>query len=248
MSDSKNELLAVGLSEPEEALLNIYKEINKRPTNPSKVASAIVGILDLLLIFGGPFVESMLTKQAGNKGEVSYGFGNLPQLFGITILVAVVMVLFTQVYLGMALTGKGRKLTGYGVPVMQASLDIHVLDVARGGKILSGGDLEAAKKALNLAVTYNCHQRAHANAMESLPLILPLMLISGLRYPVLSAIHGFLWIVGRATYAVNYTSGKPMDRYNSPFSLLVWGSLLGFIATSVGLAIGVFQNANYYMF
>ena len=64
------------------------------------------------------------------------------------------------------MVGSGRKLYGYKLPVMYASVDIHVQDVASGGNILSNGDLEKAKAALKQAVSYSCHQRVHHNALE----------------------------------------------------------------------------------
>ena len=52
---------------------------------------------------------------------------------------------------------------------------------------------------------FNCAQRAHANILEQLPSFLVTLLVSGLKYPVLSAGMGAFWVVCRVFYAVGYT-------------------------------------------
>ena len=36
-----------------------------------------------------------------------------------------------------------------------------------------------------------------------------------------------------------FTSGNPIDRYSNPLANLIWFGLVGVIATTVGLAIGL---------
>jgi len=55
---------------------------------------------------------------------------------------------------------------------------------------------------------FNCAQRAHANFLEHQPQFLIPLLISGLRYPVASAVLGLAWCVARVMYAVGYVTGK----------------------------------------
>ncbi|MCJ1473231.1 hypothetical protein MMC13_001882 [Lambiella insularis] len=52
---------------------------------------------------------------------------------------------------------------------------------------------------------FNCAQRGHANFIEQQSSFLTILLISGLKYPVLSAGMGSLWVVSRIMYAVGYT-------------------------------------------
>ena len=75
--------------------------------------------------------------------------------------------------------------------------------------------------------------------METLQLFLVLSLLGGLRYPVTTAIHGVCWAIGRVAWAAGYTSGNPIDRYSNPLANLIWFGLIGVIATTVGLAIGL---------
>lgn len=53
---------------------------------------------------------------------------------------------------------------------------------------------------------FNCAQRAHHNVMENYPATLSAMLLGGIQYPRLAAALGWLWLVGRFVYAVNYSS------------------------------------------
>ena len=52
---------------------------------------------------------------------------------------------------------------------------------------------------------FNCAQRAHANFLEAQPSVVTTLLISGLRYPVLSAALGASWVLFRIIYTIGYT-------------------------------------------
>jgi len=51
---------------------------------------------------------------------------------------------------------------------------------------------------------FNCAQRAHANFLEAQPSVVTTLLISGLRYPVLSAAMGASWVFFRVIYTLGY--------------------------------------------
>ncbi|MCJ1289853.1 hypothetical protein MMC34_001386 [Xylographa carneopallida] len=77
---------------------------------------------------------------------------------------------------------------------------------------------------------FNCAQRSHAQFIEQLPAFLITLLVSGLRYPVVSAGLGAFWLFCRVLYAIGYTrpqfeGGK--GRY--------WGS--GYYIPSVALLV-----------
>lgn len=61
------------------------------------------------------------------------------------------------------------------------------------------------------AYLFNCAQRAHGNFMENQTSFLAAMMISGLRYPVASAVLGAGWLVSRVIYAVGYTKKDGKD-------------------------------------
>lgn len=63
-----------------------------------------------------------------------------------------------------------------------------------------------------MAVKFNCAQRAHSNFGENIISFLPALAISGLTYPVASAVLGATWVFGRVVYVMGYTSAGPKGR------------------------------------
>lgn len=61
----------------------------------------------------------------------------------------------------------------------------------------------ASKKAM---LAFNSAQRAHQNFGENHPTVIGTLLISGLRWPVATAILGAVWSVNRIIYAIGYTN------------------------------------------
>lgn len=60
----------------------------------------------------------------------------------------------------------------------------------------------ASKKAM---LAFNSAQRSHQNFGENHPTVIGTLLISGLRWPVATAILGAVWSVNRVVYAIGYT-------------------------------------------
>ena len=54
------------------------------------------------------------------------------------------------------------------------------------------------------ADSYNAVQRAHQNAVESLPQAIGLMIVGSFGFPAVTGILGLLWIIGRIVYAAGY--------------------------------------------
>ncbi|KAK4127898.1 membrane-associated proteins in eicosanoid and glutathione metabolism [Parathielavia appendiculata] len=90
------------------------------------------------------------------------------------------------------------------------------------------------------AYAFNCAQRAHANFTENLTPFLTALLISGLKYPVYSAVLGGTWAFGRVLFALGYTSKGPQGRttggYLASLSNIVLA--LGAAYTALGFALG----------
>ena len=57
------------------------------------------------------------------------------------------------------------------------------------------------------------YQRGHQNAVETYTAVSILYLLSGLKFPLVSAGLMILWCYGRYQYQTNYATGKPDARY-----------------------------------
>ncbi|CAK7241860.1 MAG: hypothetical protein STHCBS139747_003331 [Sporothrix thermara] len=77
------------------------------------------------------------------------------------------------------------------------------------------------------AYQFNCAQRAHANFIENLPTVLTTMVISGIKFPVLSGSLGAGWAIARILYVRGYILRGPKGRYegaaNSLFAIILSG-------------------------
>lgn len=116
----------------------------------------------------------------------------LPDEYGFVLLSAVSTVLVGS-WLGMRIT-PFRKAAKIPYPYEYASYE----------------QVTTASPASSAAMQqFNCAQRGHQNFNENHPSALAAILISGLRYPRVSAGLGLLWSVNRVLYAIGYTNGKP---------------------------------------
>ncbi|XP_071819081.1 glutathione S-transferase 3, mitochondrial-like [Apostichopus japonicus] len=84
---------------------------------------------------------------------------------------------------------------------------------------------------------FNCYQRAHQNALETLPFFIVFLLLGGLQYPVASSIAGVVWCVGRLIYAVGYYTGDAGKR--APGSILGFLALFVLFGSTISLALHV---------
>ncbi|KAH6625638.1 hypothetical protein C7974DRAFT_377127 [Boeremia exigua] len=97
----------------------------------------------------------------------------------------------------------------------------------------------ASKKAM---LAFNSAQRAHQNFNENHPTIIGTILISGLRWPVATAVLGAVWSAMRVVYAIGYTSSSEdggKGRYYGILWLLAHHSLLlmsGYTAYKIAAA------------
>jgi len=76
-----------------------------------------------------------------------------------------------------------------------------------------------------LAHKFNCAQRAHGNTLELQITIIPFILITGLKWPLLSSGLGLIWIAGRFVYTIGYLTGDPAKRSRGHFGTLANGIL-----------------------
>jgi hypothetical protein len=222
----------------------LYAEIDPPPPATSvcyKISSIVVNLVLLSCVFAFPFVEDILRKES-SWGYTPTKFAGLPQLYGLTVIFCIVVPNFVMIYIGFVVTGKGRKKYGYKNPVHYASVDIHVEDVLSGGKLMSNGSVETARRKLDDAVQYSCHQRTHGNTLEWLPTFWSLALIGGSVYPAAASFWGLLWSISRLIWTLGYSTGNPIDRYGNILGAGHWHAVLGCFALAIGAASNMLQQ------
>ncbi|KAI6783190.1 MAPEG family protein [Emericellopsis cladophorae] len=90
------------------------------------------------------------------------------------------------------------------------------------------------------AFTFNCAQRAHANFIENQPSFLGALAISGLRFPMASAVLGATWAFGRLAYVIGYTSSAgPKGR--------VFGFLVSALSDNALRLMAMYASVMYVM-
>lgn len=92
------------------------------------------------------------------------------------------------------------------------------------------------------AHAFNCAQRAHSNFTENYTPFLGALLISGLRFPVPSAVLGAAFVFGRVWYAAGYTSQGPKGRSKGFVTSVLSDALLKGLALWAGVQMALEAN------
>eukprot|EP00729_Bicosta_minor_P021836 gene21836-8905_t len=82
---------------------------------------------------------------------------------------------------------------------------------------------------------FNCWQRSHQQALETLPQVYATTLFAGLAFPVTTTLGGLWWLAGRITWATGYAAseGNPAARYSHPLAKGIWSGYM----VNLGLAV-----------
>uniref|UniRef100_A0A2P2IS84 Glutathione S-transferase 3, mitochondrial n=1 Tax=Rhizophora mucronata TaxID=61149 RepID=A0A2P2IS84_RHIMU len=120
----------------------------------------------------------------GAVAEVVLG---LPKEYGYVALV-LVGYCFLNFWMGFQV-GKARKKYNVFYPTLYA--------------------VESENKDAKL---FNCVQRGHQNSLELMPVFFVLMILGGLRHPLICAALGSLYILSRFFYFTGYATGDPQKR------------------------------------
>ncbi|KAI7724651.1 hypothetical protein M8C21_006385 [Ambrosia artemisiifolia] len=111
----------------------------------------------------------------------------LPKEYGYIIL-NLVAYYFLNFYMSIQV-GKARKKYNVMYPALYAT--------------------EADTKDYKL---FNCIQRGHQNSLETLPIFFVMMVVGGLKHPLISSGLGLVYTVSRYFYFTGYSSGDPKGR------------------------------------
>jgi len=130
--------------------------------------------------------------------------GAVSASYGLVILVNVVASSFMMMYLSFIPGGARRKF-------MEAAKKKGDRDAeARFSlpKLYAEGFSQEAKE-------FNCHQRAHQQALETYTNFVVCSIIGGVRQPLLTTAAGILYIIARVKWAKGYCTGDPDNRYKA---------------------------------
>ncbi|KAM3285483.1 hypothetical protein CQW23_32394 [Capsicum baccatum] len=111
----------------------------------------------------------------------------LPREYGYVVL-ALVVYCFLNFWMSFQV-GKARKKYKVTYPTMYA--------------------IESENKD---AKFFNCVQRGHQNSIEAMPMFFMLMIVGGIRHPLICASLGAVYIVSRYFYFTGYSTGDPQNR------------------------------------
>ena len=88
------------------------------------------------------------------------------------------------------------------------------------------------------ARAFNCVQRSHQQAFETLPQFLFFTFAASLVFPIASAAHVLLWMYGRLVWSNGYATseGDAEKRYEHPLAFMIFSSLMGqfFLSMAAG--------------
>ncbi|KAF3641647.1 hypothetical protein BC332_05053 [Capsicum chinense] len=111
----------------------------------------------------------------------------LPREYGYVVL-ALVVYCFLNFWMSFQV-GKARKKYKVTYPTMYA--------------------IESENKD---AKFFNCVQRGHQNSIEAMPMFFMLMIVGGIRHPLICSSLGAVYIVSRYFYFTGYSTGDPQNR------------------------------------
>ncbi|KAJ1495719.1 hypothetical protein T484DRAFT_1924964 [Baffinella frigidus] len=184
--------------------------------------SMLTSLVKIIGYAAGPFIleKYVFAAPAASLGLVSGATLVLPRAFGLVILSNLVLGSLTTFYLGFGIVGAARKKYGIKYPTM------HVTSQKEGDD----------------AHMFNCAQRVHGNTLESLPALLALSIVGGLKHPIATALAGLLWSFSRIQWAKGYMSGEPGKRYESFWGLHVWTSIMILLLASISTAVSLLMG------
>ncbi len=87
------------------------------------------------------------------------------------------------------------------------------------------------------AKLFNCVQRGHQNSLENMPIFFILMILGGIKHPIIAASLGLIYNVSRYFYFTGYATGDPQKRLSlGKYSGL---ALLGLLGCTISFAVNL---------
>ncbi|KAM0022018.1 putative glutathione transferase [Helianthus debilis subsp. tardiflorus] len=86
---------------------------------------------------------------------------------------------------------------------------------------------------------FNCIQRGHQNSLETLPFFFVLMVVGGLKHPVICSGLGVVYTIARFFYFTGYSSGDPNGRL--PIGGFNNLALLGLVIVNIWFGVSLLK-------
>ena len=95
---------------------------------------------------------------------------------------------------------------------------------------------------------FNCIQRSHQQILETFTGYCLTAVISGVVFPVTTAVFTSLWLYSRSLWVAGYagSEGDPSKRYQHPFARFYWMAMLTLVMTSNLAAISMLLGRNVF--
>jgi len=155
----------------------------------------------------------------------------IPRLYGLVLLVNIIGMSFLMTGLSFKV-GSARKAA-----ITKAKKNGDQFAEARFSypKMYAEGFSVEAR-------VFNCIQRGHQHALETLPIFFALSLIGGVTCPLATVLGGILAIVSRLKWASGYATGEPENRYkHSRMGYHIWSSLFIQLCTATYTILRIMQ-------
>jgi len=207
------------------------------PAAPPKSSSMLLRVGGMLGVYAGMCVfehlvsEYVLADYCPALVSPSALLGGIvTSSYGLVILINVVASSFMMMYLSFIPGGARKKY-------MEAAKKKGDKDAESRyslPKLYAEGFSQEAKE-------FNCHQRAHQQALETYANFVVCSIIGGVRQPLLTSLSGILYITARVKWAQGYATGDPMNRYTGSggWGKHVWTSLLMTFVCAASTGLGV---------
>ncbi|XP_058108053.1 uncharacterized protein LOC131251398 [Magnolia sinica] len=89
------------------------------------------------------------------------------------------------------------------------------------------------------AKLFNCIQRGHQNSLEVMPVFFTVLVLGGIRHPLIAAGLGAFYTVARFFYFTGYSTGKPENRMK--LGGLYFPALMGLIICTASFGINLLR-------
>lgn len=183
-----------------------------------------MAVLEFIFRFIAPLTLILAVEEYWLRKEVPYLYESsllgLERSFGLVILFNVVLTAWTVIIISFDVS-KARSIARE--EALQddccCCYDPHREDRYSYPKAYAEGFSSHARK-------FNCAQRAHQQTLETYATFVLCSLVGAVGFPISIALAGLVWCYSRYHWAKGYQSGNPSDRYNHPFSMHIWTSLL----------------------